>query len=197
METFMIKTGIDELRVGCLFLIACTVCYLIWWMIAFAPEQKVSKTWCIMVLLLTVMAGLTGVYISIKGILKFDKVSLIVPIPTILIGATITYLLLLVISYVLLKRPVTTELILIVLWSSLEFMIQSILYSYHLISRSSSIIGVILIIAGVIIGLICYLLYYRLEAKAAYISAMIPLIVYGLVMGYACYQLFHVAFKCS
>ena len=61
------------------------------------------------------------------------------------------------------------------------------LYGFGFFSRRLSVGFIIIISASVLISLVCYVLYYRLDRKAGYIDGMIPLLLAALSMtGISC-----------
>ena len=109
----------------------------------------------------------------------------------ILWGGIAVYLILLAATVWILKRPMTTELILIVGWGMLALAEIIALFGSGLFSHKMSV-GFILIIGAVIaISLLCYVLYYRLaDNRDRYIDGMIPLILAALTMsGISCFML--------
>jgi hypothetical protein len=79
---------------------------------------------------------------------------------------------------------------LIVGWGVLALAEINALYGLGLFSRRLSIGLIIIIITSVVISLICYVLYYRLDKKAGYIVGMIPLLLAAYSMaGYSWFML--------
>jgi len=98
-----------------------------------------------------------------------------------LIGVVI-YVVLLVVTGKLLHRRVTTELVLIVGWCVLEAVVLNAVYGSGALSASRAVAYLVLMIAALVIGLVCYLLYYKLPDMTAFRVAAVPLVVDGLCM---------------
>jgi hypothetical protein len=86
------------------------------------------------------------------------------------------YVALLLVTRLLFVRPVTSELLLIVVWTMLEVYVITVLNSAGRLTdtRFGIMCGVI---AGDFLGsMVCYSVYYRLEEKTSFYVAMVPLV---------------------
>ena len=100
----------------------------------------------------------------------------------ILIGGICIYILLLAVTVLIFKRPVTTELILIVGWGMLAMAEISALYGFGRFSLRTAWVFIALTAIAAVISLICYTLYYKLDSRAGYLDGCVPLIMAGLIM---------------
>lgn len=82
-------------------------------------------------------------------------------------GGIIAYILLFTITYFFLKRQVTTELFLIIGWAVLELSVINTLYKTEYFSFGGAVAFCIITAAAVLISLLCYISYYKLEKTAA------------------------------
>jgi len=90
----------------------------------------------------------------------------------------------------LFKRPATTELFLIVGWFMLALAEINALFGLGLFSHNISVSFILIISVAVVISLVCYVLYFRLDSFKGYIDGMIPLLLSGLTMaGISCFVL--------
>lgn len=88
---------------------------------------------------------------------------------------------LLVVTYLFFKRPVTTELLLIVGWAMLALTEINALYGMTVFSRKTALIFCGITAGAALASLVCYVLYYRLGNMAGYIDGMIPLVLAAVV----------------
>ena len=92
------------------------------------------------------------------------------------------YIILLAVTVLLLKRPATSELILVIGWGALALAEINTLFGIGLFSYRLSVGFILLVSVAIGISLICYILYYRLNNFDGYIDGMIPLLLSALTM---------------
>lgn len=167
---------------GSLLLILCCLFYLVWWAVAFKPQASVRFAKSAVLFGLTAAAGIAGLILILWGITAMPHERPLVPGPWLVLGGVAAYFLLYSLTRVLLKRPVTTELFLIVGWTVLELSAVNALYGngFLTLTASFALCGVVGLAAAA--SLVCYVLYYRLTATAGYIMGMVPLILAALTM---------------
>ena len=166
-----------------------TVCcgfYLAWWLLAFCPSGARGGLKSGWLLIPTLLTGVAALALSITGMREAARIAPCLPVSYILWGGIIAYLILIVATTALLKRPVTAELILIVGWTMLALSEVNILHGSGLLSFRTSFILASVIGLAALISLACYVLYYHLGSWAGYIDGMIPLLLAALVMAGIC-----------
>ncbi|MGI6735854.1 MAG: hypothetical protein ACOX41_00875 [Anaerovoracaceae bacterium] len=171
-------TPTQQILLGQSLLIVCCVFYLIWWSISYRPGLDVSRIGGIrgVLLLVTAAAGIAGVLFSLLGNGRLQAAAPKLNGSLILIGGIAAYVLLLLITRLLLHRPVTTELFLIVAWAVLELALLSKLNGAGAITDFRFAVMIAVLAAAVVSSLVFYVLYYRMEPVTAYRMAMVPLI---------------------
>ena len=182
----LFNTQEKQIFIGNILFVICCVFYLAWWILAFKPSGGVAKTGWLLVP--AGISGLLGMFLILLGILAKIPFKPLFPGIYILLGGIAAYIILLAVTVLLLERPATAELILIIGWIMLALAEINALFGSELFSHSRSITFILLICAVFIISLICYILYYRLDSLASYIDGMIPLILAALTMaGISCF----------
>ena len=174
---------------GNILLIICCAFYLAWWLAALRPSGAGGPNtgW---LLIPAAIAGLLGVVLALTGILSQSPALRLLPGSAILVGGFAAYVVLLVLTVRVLKRPATTELGLIVGWGMLALAEVNALYGSGVFTRRLSVGFLAVTGAAVVISLVCYILYYRLDSRAAYIDGMIPLLLAATTMaGISCFML--------
>ena len=167
---------------GNILLIVCCAFYLLWWCLAFHPSKTMSKMITGPIIAFAAAVGIVGGYLVLRAISNISlSRSLIGGFKLLGIGA-IVYVVLLLISFFVLNRPVTTELLLIVGWATLQISYTNVLYGTSHVSFMTAIILILLIIAFAVASLVAYMFYYQLEAMASYIDGMIPLVLVMVMM---------------
>lgn len=164
---------------GSALLVVCMIFYLIWWWITFKPGGGATAfgTVCIVA---AALAGLTGVVVSAIGYSEYPVPAEAIPNSSIVVAGLILYVVLLFVTYLLLKRPVTTELFLIIGFLVLELSLLNAASGAGAISHTAAVILAIMLMVVVIASMVCYLLYYNLDGTTGWIDGMIPLVISAL-----------------
>lgn len=164
---------------GQILLIICFLFYLIWWYRGFRPGTSISRVRGLngLLLAITALTGIAGIILSLTGDVP---ATLMINPAVILVTGIVGYILLLLITRFLFDRIVTSELLLIVAWTMLEVWVVNCLNGAGLLpgARFGIMIGVLAL--AFLGSMVCYVLYYRIEEKAAFYTAMAPLIA-GIV----------------
>ncbi len=174
-----------ELLYGNRSMIACVVCYLLWWIITFKPPAPKSSPAGSVFLMGAFLFGVGGIFVIVHGIIRLADspvVNSFVPLWTIPVFGIALYAALLYITSSLLHRQVTSELFIIIGWTVLEACFVGTMFRYGAIRSEQLTAMLIGIIIVTVLSIICYLLYYRLEYVKGYFDGMIPLILTGLMM---------------
>ena len=168
------------IRHGQTLLIICFIIYMIWWYRGFRPAISISRVKGLngLLLAITALTGIAGIILSLQAPAE-PAVMKIQPIAILIIGV-VGYIALLLVTGLMFKRSVTSELLLIVVWTMLEVYVITLLNSAGGLTdtRFGIMCGVIAV--AFLGSMICYCLYYRLEEKAAFYTAMAPLVA-GIV----------------
>lgn len=164
---------------GQILLIICFLFYLIWWYRGFRPNTSVSRVKGLneLLLLITALTGIGGVILSLTGDVP---ATLMISPAAILVTGIAAYVVLLFVTRFLLNRVVTSELLLIVAWTTLEVWVVNCLDGAGMLSNTRFWVMIAVLALAFIGSMVCYVLYYRIEEKAAFYTAMVPLIA-GIV----------------
>ena len=171
-----------QIFIGNILFIICCGFYLAWWLLAFRPsgaDTGVKTGW---LLIPASLAGLSGIVLIVRCVLTETFFKQLLPGEYILWGGIAAFIILLVVTALVFKRPVTTELILIVGWGMLALAEINTLFGSELFSYRMAVGFVVLIGAVVVFSMICYVLYFQLNSRAGYIAGMIPLLLTALTM---------------
>ena len=168
--------------IGQYLLILCCAFYLIWWYCGFRPGISVGRVGGIngILLLITAVLGVAGIFFSLMSVPEVIKPK-IAPMGIVAIGI-LTYFVLLLITRYGFQRIVTTELILIVGWTTLEMTVINRLYAGGFLSGREFAVMCAVIAAAFLISMVLYVAYYWMEEMKAFYAAMVPLITEGASM---------------
>lgn len=171
-----------EAFAGNLLLLLCSLFYLVWWIVCFRPGASGSSAGGGVCLALAFLTGIASVFAFSGGIRALAAVSKGVPVRWILLGAAVSYLVLLGVTAVFFRRPVTSELILVHIWAALELSLVAVLYGAGRFGAGRAAVLTALIAAASAAGLVCYVLYYRLGGTASFVDGIVPLASDAAVM---------------
>lgn len=170
-----------QILLGNILLIICCAFYLVWWLLVFRPNGNAHNVKTGLLLIPAIIAGLIAVVFAVKGISSASIETVLLPKGILLWGGIAVYLILLVVTYLFFKRPVTTELFLIIGWAVMILSEINVLYGLGRFSYSHVIVFIIVIGVATLISLVCYVLYYNLGGLAGYLDGMVPLLLAALV----------------
>lgn len=179
------NSAFGKIAVGQILLIICCIFYLIWWSISYRPDVEVNRAGGLngILLMITAFCGLAGVFVSIYGANVIPKTSRMkITGGQAVIGWILLYVILLIVTRFIFRRQVTTELLLITGWAALEITVISSLDGAGKLSDTRFFILFAVIVAAVLVSMILYVLYYRMEEMKAFYAAMVPLITEAISM---------------
>jgi hypothetical protein len=165
---------------GNLLLLLCSLFYLAWWALSFRPNSssEASGGYFLMAAFIT---GITAIVLMYGGISPLSQDSKGFPVMFILLCIAALFVIGLLITTIAFHRIVTSELIIIHLWTALELPAIAVLYGTGHFGAVSAAVLTALVGIATVAALICYVLYYRLDGTARYWSGIIPLAVDALV----------------
>jgi hypothetical protein len=99
----------------------------------------------------------------------------------ILLGGAALFFVMLPVTVIAFHRAVTSELLIIHVWAALELSAVAVLYGTGRFGAGRAVALAALVGIATIAGLICYVLYYRLDETAGYRIGMVPLIADAFV----------------
>ncbi len=176
----MASTG--RIFVGNILFVVCCAFYLAWWLLSFRPSKPTNGFTFGWLLLPAVVAGVAGVVGVIWGMADADASRRPIANWWFIVGAVAAYIIFTVVTRWAFDRQVTSELILFTGWAALALAEANTLYGSGLFPRGAALAFVVVIGLVLIASLVCYVLYYRLDAVAGYVDGIIPLALVALVM---------------
>lgn len=168
-------------------LAACAALYLAWWWTFFNPSLPkatgalyatgvgfiVGAVILGIAVVALIVAGLAGLGAGGRG-------GLPVPVWAFAVGGICAYFALVFATTRIFGRPVTTELLLFVLWAALEFAVLNALAGSGALAAAAAV-GLAAAVVAVFVGcLACYLLYFRLQPLPSFVAGALPLLVVGV-----------------
>jgi hypothetical protein len=166
--------------IGELLLVVCSVCYLVWWAITFRPSARTPSGGGLF-LAGALLGGLGGLVLLAVGIAALlPKASQPALVATI-VGAVMVGALLLYVTSGVAHRPVTTELPLIVVWATVQLAAGITLRTAGVLGVAAASAWIVATAIATLVGLACYLMFYRLDPIPAFLIGMVPLAVDGVV----------------
>ena len=170
-----------EMFAGNLLLLFCSLFYLAWWVVSYRPNSSGGSAGGFY-LAAAFITGAAAIVLMSGGINSLSQDSKGVPVWSILSGVAALFLVLLPVTAIAFHRAVTSELIIIHIWAALELSAVAVLNGTGRFGAGRAAILAVLVGIASAAGLICYVLYYRLDETAGYWSGMVPLATDALVM---------------
>ncbi len=165
--------------IGNLLLIVCCIFYLLWWILAFKPTDPIKGFRSGWLLIPAIVAGASGFAMAVRGILLAKPEQAFIPLKTILLAAIIAYFFIAVFTWAFFKRPVTTELFLIIAWTALMVSEADTLCGIGIYSYPKAVAFIVETVIIALASLAAYIAYYKLDAAdaaAGFVDGMLPLI---------------------
>jgi len=169
-----------QIFAGNLLLFICSLFYLVWWIIGFRPDasgKTAGGSAGIIYLTGAIVSGIAAIILLSGGINTLSKDAKGVPVRFILLGGIVLFAVMILVTTAVFHRPMTSELIIVHIWAVLELCAVAVLYGTGRFGPVRTVILVTLVGLAFIAGMICYVLYYRLEGTAGYRDGMAPLII--------------------
>ena len=170
-----------EIFAGNLLLLFCSLFYLVWWVVSFRPNSSGGSAG-VFYITAAFITGVAAIALMSGGINSLSQDSKSLPVRFILLGSAALFLVLLLVTAIAFHRIVTSELIIIHIWAALELSVVAVLYGTGRFSSGRAATLAALVGIATVIGLICYVLYYRLDGTASYWNGMVPLMMDAFVM---------------
>jgi len=180
LQNFGLQT--KQIFIGNLLLVVCCLFYLAWWVLAFNPANPIKGMKTGWLLIPALLAGLGAVAFAVRGLGAQGSAPGLFPPGRVLWGGALAYVVLLVLTWGLLHRPVTTEMFLIVGWAVLALSEASALLAAGALTHGAAVAFAAVIAAGAAVSLVCYVLYYELAETVGFIAGMVPLLMAAAVM---------------
>lgn len=166
--------------IGEVLLVVCCLSYLVWWTITFRPSVR-SGPGGGPFLAGAVVGGLGGLVLLAVGIAALVSKASAAALGATVVGGALVGALLLHLTSNVAHRPLTTELPLIVVWGTMQLAAGVTLRTAGVLTVPAASAWVVATAVATLVGLACYLIFYRLEPVAAYRVGMVPLAVDGVV----------------
>lgn len=172
---------------GHVCLAVCAALYLAWWWIFFNPSMPkatgmlyATGVGCIVGAALLGIAAIVLIGMGL-GSLAGAGAGGIVSGWVFAVGGIVAYVVLAYITSRLFQRPVTTELLLFVLWAALELAVVNALVGSGVIALGVALVLAALVAALFIGCLVCYVLYFHLSPVPSFIDGALPLAAVGIL----------------
>ena len=151
--------------------------YIAWWTVTFRPNRTSKTTGTGFFIAPAILIGATAITIKFSGIETLSQAGKGFPVVYILLGAITLYIILLGVTRIVFQRPVTAELLLIIVWAALEGSAIAVLQGSNWFSLGQALTLATLTLLAAGVGIVCYILHYRLDDILCFWNGLIPLIV--------------------
>lgn len=172
---------------GHVALAVCAALYLAWWWVFFNPNMP-KATGGLYALGVGFIVGAVAFGIAAVALMAMGLGALAgapqaagsVPGWAFAVGGVVAYAALAYLTTRFFQRPVTTELLLFVLWAALELAVLNALAGTGALYGGAlgALVAIVVLVTAA--NLVCYVLYFRLEALPSFIDGAAPLAVVGV-----------------
>ncbi|HOT44882.1 MAG TPA: hypothetical protein PLM53_09820 [Spirochaetota bacterium] len=170
-----------EIFVGNLLLLLCSLLYLAWWVVSFRPHSAGGSAGAAYIIT-AFITGCLAIGLMSSGINSLSGHPKGVPVIFILAGGVAMFIILLLATSLGFHRAVTSELLIMHVWAVLELSAVAVLYGTGRLGAGRAAAMAALVGMATLLALVCYALYYRLDAVAQYYIGMAPLAADAAVM---------------
>ena len=170
-----------EIFAGNLLLLFCSLFYLAWWVVSFRPNSSGGSAGGFYITA-AFITGVAAIALMSGGINSLSQDSKGLPVKFILLGGAALFFVLLPVTAIVFHRIVTSELLIMHIWGALELSAVAVLYGTGRFGAGRAVTLAALVGIATVAGLICYMLYYRLDETASYWNGMVPLTTDAFVM---------------
>jgi len=174
-----------QIFAGNLLLLICSLFYLVWWVVCFRPDasgKTAGGSAGVIYITAAFITGIAAIVLLSGGINILSKDAKSVPVWLILLSGTVLFVVMILVTTAVYRRPMTSELIIVHIWAVLELCAVVVLYGTGRFGLGRTVLLLTLLGIAFVAGMICYVLYYRLEGTAGYRDGMAPLIIDASVM---------------
>jgi hypothetical protein len=161
---------------GNLLMFVAIVFYIAWWTVSFWPNGNGKGTGAGLFIIITLFAGVAAIAIMSIGISSLPQVRKGFLAAYILPGAAAFFIILLAVTKIGFHRAVTSELLLITVWAAVEWSAIAVLHGNDRFSLGKALALAALVALATAVGIICYILHYRLDETSQFWNGLIPLI---------------------
>ncbi|HET9647400.1 MAG TPA: hypothetical protein VFP34_04115 [Microlunatus sp.] len=168
--------------IGEVLLVVCSLCYLVWWAITFKPWAR-NPSGGGLFLAGAILGGLGGLVLLVVGIAALLPKASSAALGATIVGGVLVGALLFYLTSSVAHRRITTELSLIVVWATLQLAAGITLRTAGALRAPAASAWIVATAIATLVGLACYLMFYRLDPIPAYWLGMVPLAVDGVVAG--------------
>jgi len=169
-----------QIFAGNLLLLICSIFYLVWWVVCFGPNadgKTAGGSAGVIYLTGAFISGIAAIVLISSGINTLSNDAKSMPLRLILLGGIVLFAVMILVTTAVFHRPLTSELLIVHIWTALELCAVIVLYGTGRFGLGRTVILLTLVGIAFVTGMICYILYYRLEGTAGYRDGMVPLIV--------------------
>ena len=172
-----LQTSAKQILLGNAMLILCCAFYLAWWLVAFRPDNPIKGFKSGWLLIPAVIFGLLALIEILRGNNCVNKAEKVIDGSQIVLFGAAVYVALLLVTSLLLKRQVTTELFLIVGWAVVTLLELNSFFALNCLSKTAVIVFAVITLIFAAASMVCYLLYYKLDGLKGCADGAVPLML--------------------
>ncbi|GAB2578085.1 hypothetical protein [Microlunatus antarcticus] len=166
--------------IGEALLVLCSLSYLVWWTITFRPSGRTPGGGGPF-LAGAVLGGVGGLALLAVAIAALLPRASWLALGATVVGGVLVGALLVHVTSSVAHRQLTTELPLIIVWTTMQLAAGVTLRTAGVLAAPAASAWILATAVATLVGLACYLVFYRLAPAPAYWVGMVPLALDGVV----------------
>jgi len=156
--------------------------YLAWWAVAFWPKGGGNNPLAAFLITGAILSGIASIVVLSLGIGSLPRVAKGLPVIIIPLAAIALYIISLSVTKTFFHRPVTSEVLVMFVWAAVECAAIAALNLSGRFGTGQTALLSVLVALATCVGLVCYVLYYRLDGMPSFWDGFIPLAVDAVVV---------------
>lgn len=170
-------TSIWQIFAGNLLMLATLIFYIAWWTISFRPNGDGNTAHAGLFIVAALFVGVAAIITMSIGINSLSQTGKGFPVMYILLGSFAFYIILLAVTKMAFHRPVTSELLLVIVWAAVEWSAIAVFFGCRRFSIGPAITLTVLVAIAAFAGIVCYIQHYNLNETSRFYNGLIPLII--------------------
>ena len=156
--------------------------YLAWWAVAFWPRGGGNNSLAAFLITGAILSGIAAIVVLSLGIGSLPRVAKGIPVIIIPLAAIALYIISLSVTKTFFHRPVTSEILVMFVWAAVECSAIAALSLSGRFGTGQTVLLSVLVALATCVGLVCYVLYYRLDGMPSFWDGFIPLATDAVVV---------------
>jgi len=168
---------------GHMLFILSGVFYSIYWILNYYNQNNKTHIFSSLLFILSLLVGILGTILLVYTLAGIsDQITGQFKIWHIILFSVVFFILSLFITSKVFHRQFTSEIFFIMLWAGIEISCIYAFYCLNWFSVSQFIVSLSLAFICLLVGMVCYIIHYKIPEKERFINGLVPYLVISLYM---------------